>query len=219
MKTIRMILLSAFTVAVNTCTAILCVLFFSDIDLPEGTIDVAWLALLIGIFFALVCGIYAIATHRKVALNADLQKGLGVPIFFFKLSMLPFFALGTLIGIFLIFASGLLTLSIKLAGAGIVLGAMTPVYLLILTIINYLFVLATSAFSISAILIEYKKRSIKLPATVIFIILQLIPFVDIISYLPIALHFRSIRNGKTPPAGVPPMNQNGVVTPLPHNAR
>lgn len=206
MKAIRMILLSIFVILVDTSTAIMGVLLFSSNGASPSTVDVAWIILLTGILFALICGIYALASHRKAAACEELQKDLGLPIFFFKLALVPFFLLGTFLGIALMLANSLMTISLHLTSMGLILGAMTPFYLLALTVVSYLFILATSAFSISVMVIEYKKRTIKLPATIMFIMLQLVPVADVISYLPISLYFRSERKSRLASAGTLPIN-------------
>lgn len=187
MKRIRTGALVALAISVYAMlTVFLCGLFVEEFNY-EGTLSLLMGLMAMITVAAVFCIIYACVTHKRSSVDPALQKGLGTQIAVFKFVLLP----GAVL-IVLLIAYGLATLfaltfvlvfffwTIPIVPAMLV--AYGSVLVPFLLIVGVLLMLATSSFAISRILIYRKKYSLSTFATVVFVILQLIPIADLISY-------------------------------------
>lgn len=191
MKIARTILLVTFAVMANIFTAFFAMPFFLVENTPDFALSVGAAALILAVILSIACIVFGFASMNASSLSPENRKGLGIQVLVIKLLLIPYFlATGALV-VLMMLASSLLTISIHLASMGVFLGTATVFLVAVLAVVNTLFILATSSFSISNIVIEYRKKGIMLPATIAFIILQLIPVVDVMSYCCIAFYFRA----------------------------
>ncbi|MEG0376211.1 MAG: hypothetical protein RR505_03400 [Raoultibacter sp.] len=196
MKTARTILLVAFALLANVFTISLVIPFLMIDATPDFIGNIVVGSLILAALVAIACIVFGFATINASSFSHDNRKGLGIQVMVIKLLLIPYFVVTTALVMLMMFASSLLTISIQLTSAGLLFGAATAFVFAILTVVNVLFILATSSFSISNIVIEYRGRGIALPTAVTFIILQLIPVVDVISYCCIAFYFRSLHKDR-----------------------
>lgn len=194
MKTARSVLLVAFVALANIFTLSMVLPFAFLEDTPEFVMTIGFGALVLAFFVSIACIVVAAASFGPLAVRPDQQKGLGLQVFVCKLLMIPYFIATFAFVLMLIFASSLLTISIHLASMGFLLGAMTAVIVPIMSVVNYLFLMATSSFAISNIALAYRKGIISRSSAVIFIILQCLPIADVASYGFIIRHFRTQEN-------------------------
>lgn len=208
MKAARRILLIVFVVLVNVSTASMLLPFLLiDSDLLNDTDFFSFLmtagvgALVLAFFVSIACIVVAFASLGPLASRPDQQRGLGLQVFVCKLLMIPYFVVTFAYAFLFAFASSLLTLSIHLASLGIMFGAMMAVLIPIMSLVNYLFLLATSSFAVSNIVLAYRKGLIAFSTTVVFVILQLFPIADVASYGFIVKHLRTLESRAQSRAG------------------
>ena len=201
MKTARRILLIAFVVLVNAFTASMVLPFilidsdlFNDTDFLNFVMTAGLGALALAFLVSIACIVVAFASLGSLTSRPDQQRGLGLQVFVCKLLMIPYFVVTFAYALLLAFASSLLTLSIHLASMGIIFGTMMVVLVPVMSLVNYLFLMATSSFAISNIVLAYRKGLIVFSTAVVFVILQLFPIADVASYGFIVRHFRTLES-------------------------
>ena len=187
MKALRTGSLIALTLSVYAMLAIFLYEMLSKDFSLNGTFDLLVTLMTMIAIAAFFCIVFTFVTHKKSSLDPSLQKGLGNQIVVFKFALLPgmfliaiLLAYGFLILIALSFGMVFYFLTIPLipvffAAYG---GVFVPFFLLV----GVLLMLATSSFAISKILIYRKKYVLSTFATVVFVMLQLLPLADVISY-------------------------------------
>lgn len=202
MKNTRMILLVAFVITANTLTVYTVVsLFMGEGPVPDVVGQLVLGGMALSVVLAIACIAFAAATHRQVEATPLLQKGLRAPVLVCKLVMIPYFILITVLGFLMIFVSSLLTVSVQLASLGILLGLASIVMLPVISVVNYLYVLATSAFSISAIVTAGRRQIISRSTMTVYLVLQLLPIVDVISYIFIVAQLNKLQQAPMPEPG------------------
>lgn len=191
----------AFVVLVNVFTASMVLpLFlmdsalFNDTDFMDFAITVGFGALALAFLVSIACIVVAFSSLKPLASRPDQQQGLGLQVFVCKLLVIPYFVVTFAYVLLLAFASSLLTLSIHLASMGIIFGTMMVVLVPVMSLVNYLFLMATSSFAISNIVLAYRKGLIAFSTAVVFVILQLVPIADVASYGFIVKHFRTLES-------------------------
>lgn len=209
MKTARTALLVSFVVLANVFTLSMVLPFVFLEDTPEFVMTIGFGALVLAFFVSIACIVVAASSFGPLAARPDQQKGLGLQVFVCKLLMIPYFVVTFAFVLMLIFASSLLTISIHLASMGFLLGAMTAVIVPIMSVVNYLFLMATSSFAISNIALAYRKGLIGRSSAVIFIILQCVPVADVASYGFIVRHFRTKETAAQINVPIAPVGYNG----------
>lgn len=192
MKTARTILLVAFVVLANVFTLSLVLPFVMLDGFPDFILTIGLGAGAVAVLISVACIVTAAASTGSLASRPDQQKGLGLQVFVCKLLMIPYFVVTTAYGIMMVFASSLLTISIHLASMGVLIGTMLIVLIPVMTVVNCLFLMATSSFAISNIVLKYRSRLITLGTAAVFVILQIFPIADVVSYGFIVRHFQTL---------------------------
>lgn len=200
-----MSLLVAFAITANVFTVYTLITFAISLEaleaLPEVLSAIILGALTLSVFLSIACIVFACGMHNQAASDPQAQRGLFVPVLVIKLIMIPFYILVAVIAFFMIFASALLTLSIHLASMGLLMGIFSVIFIPLMFVVCLLYVFATSSFSISAILIQRRKNAISRGMATVFIILQILPVVDAISYIFFVAKFSRV------PVDMKPLNR------------
>jgi hypothetical protein len=140
---------------------------------------------------ASICAIFALVTHGRAAGDTSMQKGQRLPMAVYKILLLPAGAMNVLMTLATVFLGAISWILPPLGPIlGVILAPYTVIAVVVGCLLGVMLLLATSAFTISAILHASACRALRKSQAALFIILQLLPLVDVISWPPI---LRSIK--------------------------
>jgi hypothetical protein len=147
----------------------------------EWLVSGALWSLLVSTVLAVICLLVALVTFIHNRKATGLGDFLGVVPFFFKLLMIPYFVVTFAVGVFSSGFTALVNALFWWMGVPLGLAVVVGVAIALLTIVNYLALLATSAFAIAGILTDSRLLKVPFGLRVLFVILQLVFMVDVVS--------------------------------------